>query len=473
MTEETGKPCQIDITGMTHDGRGVGRTPDGVAVFVPGLLPGDRALVWIVRTHTSYAEGATVTLEEPSPDRIEPFCPDFSRCGGCSMQHMAYPAQLVWKRKLVVDALTRIGKVTDAESLTQPTLGMAHPMFSRYKVSLPVRPEGIGFFARSSHRVIPFSDCQIQHPAGPAVRTAVLAWMEREEIPAYDDTDRAGLVRHLVVRTGHLSGEVQVTLVLACADLDDGDGTPVLAGLPGLATEMEQALADVGAHLSGLMLNAQPEPGTRILGDTWLCVHGSEEIDETLDGLVFRLSPASFFQVNPVQAEVLYQTAAEWAVADGIDTVYDLYCGTGTISCYLARRATRVVGIEIEPSAIRDAIENAMRNGLSDRVRFVEGRAEQELEALLEESGIEAANVSVVLDPPRRGCDPRLLDTLARVHPERIVYVSCDPSTLARDLRRLTEAGYRVEQIQPVDMFPWTEHVESVVLMSRSEAGKI
>ncbi|MBP7401165.1 MAG: 23S rRNA (uracil(1939)-C(5))-methyltransferase RlmD [Clostridia bacterium] len=473
-----GKPCDISITALTHDGRGVGRA-DGKAVFVPGLVPGDRALVRIVRRHASYAEGVTSELLERSPDRTAPFCPSYGACGGCSVQHLSYPAQLAWKRKLVTDALARIGGMADAEARTLPTIGMQEPFAYRHKVSMPVRPNGIGFFARDSHRAVPFAECRIQHPAGPALRTALQGWMERWEVPAYDDADRSGLVRHLVVRTSRSSGEVQAVLVLACAELEDGDGVPVLAGLPELTAELEAAAAGVGARLAGLTLNAQPEPGARILGDEWLCVHGHEDIEETLDGMVFRLSPASFFQVNPEQAEVLYRVAVDWATSgpEGAAAgpapgrVVDLYCGTGTIACLLARRAERVVGIETEPAAVRDAAANAERNGLADRVSFVEGRAEDVLEAVLADiaAGGEAAPSAVVLDPPRRGCDPVLLDTLVRAQPDRIVYVSCDPATLARDVRRLATGGCRVDRAQPVDLFPWTEHVETVVLMSRVE----
>lgn len=391
------------------------------------------------------------------------------------MQHMSYPAQLRWKRTQVVDALTRLGGVADADARTLPTIGMAEPFAYRHKASMSVRAEGIGFYARDSHALVDFKECRIQHPAGPAVRSVVRAWMAREGVPAYDDLKQTGWLRHVVVRTSRSTGEVMVILVLASHDLADPHGRPLLPGLDRLSLELEQALEACGTRLAGLVLNAQPLQGALILGDRYLCAHGRDFIEETIDGLTFRLSPASFFQINPDQAAQLYRIAAEWAVEPetGTDTVYDLYCGTGTISCFLARRAKRVVGIEHEPAAVADAVANAERNGLSDRATFIEGRAELvlgDVAAALgdaEQPGAAPRIPTVVLDPPRRGCDPALLDTLILLQPDRIVYVSCDPSTLARDVRKLTEGGYRVEKVQPVDMFPWTEHVESVVLMSK------
>ena len=467
------KASGTSITGLSHDGRGVGRI-DGTAVFVPGLIPGDCAQVRIVRRRTSFAEGKAVALLAASPDRVEPFCADYDCCGGCSLQHMSYPAQLAWKRTRVADALARLGGVTGADALVMPVIGMENPMEYRHKVAMPVRRAGIGFYARESHDVVAFSECRIQHPAGLAVREAVSAWMAREGVPAYDDRTRSGLLRHIVVRTSRSTGEVQVVLVLSSRELADASGQALLPGLDRLAEELEAGLAAAGVSLAGLTLNSQPLPGGLILGESWLCVHGQEDIEETMDGLSFRLSPASFFQVNPEQAAILYRIAADWAAGDGSETVYDLYSGTGTIACFLARRAGRVIGIESEPAAVMDARANAERNGLADKVTFVEGKVEDVLAAVIKARAEEQADIiagsdktTVVMDPPRRGCDAALLRVLVDMQPNSIVYVSCDPSTLARDVRKLADGGYRVVRVQPVDMFPWTEHVESVVLMSR------
>ena len=318
MTEGE-KACGTGITGLSHDGRGVGRI-EGSAVFVPGLIPGDCAQVRIVRRRASYAEGVSVALVSPSPDRVEPFCADYSRCGGCRLQHMSYPAQLAWKRTRVVDALKRLGGVTEADALVGPVIGMEIPLAYRHKVAMPVRSAGIGFFARDSHDVVAFAECEIQHPAGLVVRETVIAWMAREGVPAYDDRTRSGVLRHLVVRTSRSTGEVQVVLVLAVRELADASGQVVLPGLSRLAEELEVGLAAAGVSLAGLMLNSQPLPGALIVGESWLCVHGQEDIEETMDGLAFRLSPASFFQVNPEQAAILYRIAAEWAAGDGTET---------------------------------------------------------------------------------------------------------------------------------------------------------
>jgi 23S rRNA (uracil1939-C5)-methyltransferase len=458
-----GSTLTLDITGLSQEGQGVGRF-EGLVVFVEGLVPGDRARVRIARATPRYVMAMPEHLLVPSPDRVVPFCADYDRCGGCALQHLSYPAQLVEKRRLVVDALARIGAVADADALVAPVAGMENPHAYRAKVQLPVsgtaeRPQ-IGFYARGSHDVVDAAECRVQHPVGDAVRDAVRDWMRDHAVSPYDEHRHVGLLRHVVVRVGFATGQVMVGLVT------NGSGLPAV---PALVRDLESAVARfTGMNLESVFLDENTARTNVVLGGNVRILHGRPFIEERLSGLRFRISPLAFFQVNPPQTEVLYAAVVEAARLTGSETVYDLYCGTGTISLFLARKSKRVVGIESVAPAVEDARANAALNGL-DNLEFVVG----EVESVVPErySRGERADV-VVVDPPRKGCDPRLLDTLVEMGPARIVYVSCNPATLARDVARLAEAGYRVSSVQPVDMFPWTTHVEAVVSLVRSEAGK-
>ena len=453
-----GSTLSLAITGLSQEGQGVGRA-EGLVVFVDGLVPGDRAQVRVVRTTPRYAMAVPERLLAPSSDRVVPFCADYDRCGGCALQHLSYSAQLIEKRRMVVDALTRIGGVEDADERVAQAIGMESPFDYRAKVQLPVAGSAgyplIGFYARGSHDVVDAAECRVQHPVGDAVRDSVRAWMTEHSIAPYDERRHVGLLRHIVVRVGFATGQVMVGLVT------NGSGLPAI---PALVAELETAIARfAGMNLESVFLDENTARTNVVLGGDVRILHGRTFIEERLSGLRFRISPLAFFQVNPKQTEVLYAAAVATAALTGRETVYDLYCGTGAISLFLARKAARVVGIESVAPAVDDARANAALNGLTN-LEFVCGEAESIVPERYARG--ERADV-VVVDPPRKGCDPRLLDTLSEMAPDRIVYVSCNPATLARDVARLSETGYRVASVQPVDMFPWTTHVEAVALLTK------
>ncbi len=456
-----GDVLALPIDGLSQDGRGVGRA-DGLVVFADGLVPGDRARVRVVRATARHAEAVPERLLEPSPDRVAPFCPVFGRCGGCALQALDCQAQLRAKRRIVVDALARIGGVADAEAVVAETRGMADPYGYRAKVQLPVSGTAahprIGFFARGSHDVVDADECRVQHPAGDAVRAAVRAWMIAHGVAPYDERRGTGLVRHIVVRVGAATGEVMAGIVATGASLPAADD---------LAARLRTAVAGVrGMALASLFLDVNRARTNVVLGGDVRILAGAPSIEERIGGLRFRISPLSFFQVNPAQTEVLYAAAVEAAGLTGRETAYDLYCGTGTIALILARKAARVVGIESVAAAVEDAKANAAANGIAN-AEFVCGEAE----AVVPERAVrgERADV-VVVDPPRKGCDERLLRTVAGMAPDRIAYVSCDPATMARDAARLAQDGYRIVSATPVDMFPWTAHVECVARLEREGA---
>jgi len=460
-----GSVIEIGIDALSSEGQGIGRA-DGLVVFVEGLVPGDRACVRMVRAAARHASAVVEALLAASPDRVRPFCAVYGACGSCALQHLSYEAQLRAKRRTVVDALARIGGVADADAVVGPVAGMARPFAYRAKVEMSVSGTAaaphIGFYGRTSHVVVDAVECLVQHPAGDAVRGAVRAWMQEARVAPFDERRREGLLRHVVVRTGFATGQVMVGLVAT---------GPALPAVPALVERLCAAVGAVpGMRLACVYLdvNRSPTSNGPVHGGDLAVLHGAPAIVERLAGLDFRISPLSFFQVNPIQTEILYAAAVEAAALDGHETVYDLYCGTGAISLFLARKAARVVGIESVAPAVEDARANAAANDLSN-VEFVRGEAESVVPERYARG--ERADV-VVVDPPRRGCDARLLETLAGMAPERIVYVSCDPATMARDIARLAPSGYRVVSVKPVDQFPWTTHVETVVLMSRSEAGK-
>jgi 23S rRNA (uracil1939-C5)-methyltransferase len=453
----------IEIDGLSLEGQGVGRV-DGLVVFVEGLVPGDRARVRGVRAAARHALAVPVSLLRPSPDRVRPFCADFDRCGGCSLQHFSYPAQLKEKRRLVVDALVRIGGVSDADALVAPVVGMSDPFAYRAKVEMPVSGSAahplVGFYGKASHDVVDPAECRVQHSVGDAVRGAVRAWMTEARVAPYDERRHEGLLRHVVVRTAFATGQVMVGLV--------ANGTAVPA-VPALVERLRAAVETMpGMALTCVFLDVNRSRTAPVHGGDVRILHGAPTIEEHLAGLRFRVSPLSFFQVNPHQTELLYAAAVEAAALTGRETAYDLYCGTGTISLFLARKAAHVVGIESVAPAVEDARANAAANGIGN-VAFVCGEAESVVPERYARG--ERADV-VVVDPPRRGCDARLLETLAGMAPDRIVYVSCDPATMARDVARLAPSGYRVVSVRPVDLFPWTTHIETVVLMTRAKAGK-
>lgn len=458
-----GDVAEIRISDISTGGQGIGRL-HGLTVFVPEAVPGDLALVRIDRIKSRYAVADLQGLISPSADRTIPHCAVFGDCGGCSLQMMAYAAQLAMKQTRVIETVNRIGQMTDAASKTQPIIGMDEPWQYRSKVQFPVagsaeNPE-IGFYATGSHRIVKTVDCPIQPPVCDAIRHLIVDHLREWSIEPYQEETHKGLLRHVVIRIGFFTGEVMVGLVINGKDLPGQD----------VLCEKLRALVAAGRdprlpplRLTCVYLNINRAQTNVIQSDECVLLYGRLWIEEKILGLHYRISPLSFFQVNPHQTQRLYQTVLDLAALTGSETVLDLYCGTGSISLLLARRAKAVLGMEIIPEAIADAKINASINGIAN-VNFVTGKAEDLLPQML--AGGHAADL-VVLDPPRKGCDPALLDALITADIKKLIYVSCNPATLARDIAILRSGDYQVRLIQPVDMFPWTNHVETVVLMSK------
>ncbi len=444
-----GQRIELPIHGLGHSGEGVGRYA-GLTVFVPGGAPGDTLDARVVEVKKNYARAELVTVLVPSPDRAVPPCPVVGECGGCQLQHIAYPAQLALKRQQVVDAVERVGKLTGV--VVHPTLGMDDPWRYRTKAQFPVGMRGgriiAGFFAPGTHRIVDIAACDIQHPLGNRILQVVRDLAQRYGVPIYDERTGRGVLRHVLARVGRGSGEAMAVLVTSGPEFPAG-------------RLIAEALMERVPGLVSVVQNINPEQTNVVLGRKSRVLAGRDSITDNIGDLEFAISPVSFFQVNPAQTEVLYGKALEYAGLTGVETVFDLYCGIGTISLFLARQARTVVGIEVVPDAVADARENAVRNRVAN-VRYVCGDATVELPRLAAEGT--TADV-IVLDPPRKGCDEPVLHAMAAMGPSRIVYVSCNPASLARDLGILGGLGYRTVEVQPVDMFPHTAHVESCSLL--------
>lgn len=448
-----GDKIAVDITGLGSSGEGVGKY-EGFTIFVKGALPQEtvQATVTLVKKH--YAIGRLDDISTASPERVEPSCPVYQECGGCQLQHLSYKGQLECKRVQVQDALSRIGHV-EAEVL--PVLGAANPWNYRNKMQFPaaVNAEGtlsIGCYAAATHSVIDTESCMIQQEANNQVLLTVRKWMKRFGVSAYDEKTGKGLVRHVMSRVGFHSGQVMAVLVTSAYDVPH-------------RKELIEWLTKYVPGLVSIVQNINKKPTNVVMGSKTRVLYGDEQIKDSLGALSFNISPQSFFQVNSGQAEKLYNKALEFAGLSGDETVVDVYCGTGTISLYLAKHAQRVYGIEVVAPAIEDAKKNALENKCGN-AEFILGDAAVELPALL--AGGVQPDV-IVVDPPRAGCEEKVLAAMAGVGPQRIVYVSCNPASLARDLAFLERHGYKTLVAQPVDMFPMTCHVETVALLERME----
>ena len=445
MTADTS--IVLTLTGMTEKGDGIGEYQDR-KIFVSGGLPGETVRVQLHGIKPGYAQGELLQVVTPSAERVENFC-RHSECGGCQLGIMDYPAQLKLKRERTVAALARHHLLP----VVRECIGMTHPFAYRNKMLYAVQPsaEGLelGFYRKASHTLLACDDCAVQPALCQQLVAMVRQWAREFAIEPYDEQQHCGQLRYLMLRDGRQSGEWMVVLVTL------GEALPAIEVLL-------ERLKSVPAVCS-VVQNINPEPGNRILGFTNRLLQGRELIRDELDGLQFALSPLSFYQINPEQTRLLYGEALRQAELKGHEQVFDLYCGVGTISLYLARQARSVVGVEIVPEAIEDARENARLNGLTN-TEFYAGKAEVVVPELYARGY--KADV-VVVDPPRKGCDKNLLNTLLEMAPQRIVYVSCDPDSLARDLAFLGLQGYQIGAVQPVDMFPHTLHVENVVTLNR------
>lgn len=442
----------LEIQSITSEGSGVGRH-EGIAVFVPGTAPGDKLTVRIVKVLSSYCYGIIEELLQPGPGRIEPACPVCRRCGGCSLQHLSYPAELAEKEQWVADALSRIGGVSLP---VRPILASPQSSGYRNKAQYPIG-EGetgarCGFYAPRSHTLIPFERCLLQPPFFGDIAQAVCRYIDQSGAEPYDEKTGTGLFRHLYLRWGEATGQVMVCLVINGRKIPQPQllVSTVLSACP---------------SVTSILVNTNQENTNVILGEETRIVFGEPSIRDILAGVEVEISPLSFYQVNHQGAELLYRQAAQMANLGPEDILLDLYCGAGTIGLSMARQVKELIGVEVVESAVQDARKNAERNGIQN-ARFLCADAGTAA-AQLEEEGL--CPTIVVMDPPRKGCDAAALAAVARMEPKRVVMVSCNPATLARDLKILGEMGYQTDAVQPVDMFPRTAHVECVVLMKRKE----
>ena len=445
---EKGSIYTAVIDGYSSEGLGIARV-NGAVVFVPHAVRGEEIDLRITKVMKTSCAGEIVKIHNPSPERMEPECPYAGKCGGCAYRHLTYPEELWAKRQRVQDALTRIGGL---DLTVEEILGAKNPEHYRNKSQYPVGADGsIGFFQARTHKVVPIRRCLIQTEAADRTAQAVGEWMRRYKISAYDETTGKGLVRHVCVRVNRKGESL-------CCVVVNGNKVP---REPELAAYVTAAVP----HTVGVLLNSNTRRGNVVLGDKYRTLFGWNYLMDTLCGLEFKLSMPSFYQVNRDQAEVLYGKALEFAGLTGNETVLDLYCGIGTITLCLAKAAKRVIGAEIVPPAIRDAKENALRNHIENAEFFCGDAAD--IAAKLESDGLRPDVVTV--DPPRKGLAPEVIASVAAMGPEKVVYVSCDPATLGRDVKIFREFGYEAKRAAAVDMFPGTAHVETVVLLSQQK----
>ncbi|MEK4520779.1 23S rRNA (uracil(1939)-C(5))-methyltransferase RlmD [Psychrobacillus sp. FSL W7-1493] len=435
----------VYIEDLTHDGSGVAKV-DGYPLFIHGGLPDEKAEVRVVKTLKNYGFAKLLHIVEPSPFRVEAPCPVFYECGGCQLQHINYEGQLKWKEKMVRNVMQRLGKI-DAPVL--PVKGMDNPWEYRNKSQIPfglVDGKVIaGFYQAKSHRIADTPTCLIQSDEADRLMRAFKENALKLDLVPYNEDTKKGQLRHLVVRKGKATGEVMVVLVTKHPKLSKKE-------------EIIELIKEVEPKVTSIMQNVNSKNTNVIFGDQTNLLWGKPTIEDLIGDVRFEISARSFYQVNPEQTEVLYQQALDYAQLSGGETVIDAYCGIGTISLFLAQKAKQVLGVEIVPQAIEDAKRNAELNGFTNTY-FEAGPAEEVIPRWYKEG--KTADVLVV-DPPRKGCDEALLTTIIEQRPKRVVYVSCNPATLARDLRILEDGGYKTQEIQPVDMFPQTTHCEAV-----------
>ena len=468
---------ELTIEDIGVSGEGIGKV-DGYTLFVKDTVIGDVVRVKIMKAKKNYGYARLMDIIKPSKDRVEPACPIARQCGGCQIQAMNYNAQLKYKQKLVKDNLLRISGLTEGVDYEMcEILGMDTPFRYRNKAQYPVGEDKdgnivMGFYAGHTHSIIacPDDDCMLGHSDNAFILNAVKEWMKEYRVRAYNENIHKGTVRHVLIRTGYHTDEVMVCLVTKkMLRKEAADG-------------LVKAIQKLKLNVASLVVNINKEDTNVILGKECITLYGRPYIEDYIGDIKFQISPLSFYQVNPKQTEVLYNKALEFAGLKGNESVWDMYCGIGTISLFLAKKAGKVYGVEIVPQAIEDAKNNAKINNI-DNAEFFVGKAEEVVPAFYKkQTGVQSDNDStdskeydmtrpdvVVVDPPRKGCDKKLLDTIVSMTPDRIVYVSCDSATLARDLKLLVEYGYKVEKVQPVDQFGNTVHVETVVLLSHKK----
>ena len=455
---------RLIITDIGTNGEGIGRV-DGYTLFIKDAIIGDEVEAKIIKAKKNYGYARLMNIITPSKDRIEPVCPVARQCGGCQIQEMDYQAQLRFKQELVKNNIERIGHISDYQMM--PVIGMDEPFHYRNKAQYPVGMDKdgnivMGFFAGRTHHIIDNTDCALGAKINSRILGIIKEYMQDNKIKPYDEDKHAGTVRHILIRNGYHTDQIMVCLVINAESIKNSD-------------DLVKRLKDIDG-MTSIMININRNKTNVILGDTCKTLWGKSYIEDYICDIRYQISPLSFYQVNPKQTEKLYSKALEYAGLTGNETVWDLYCGIGTISLFMAAKARKVYGVEIVPQAIEDAKNNARLNNI-DNAEFFVGKAEEVVPAFYEELSRKAANGDeeakrgihpdvVVVDPPRKGCEETLLETVVKMSPKRMVYVSCDSATLARDLKFMEEHGYKVEKVQAVDQFGNTVHVETVVKLS-------
>lgn len=435
---------EIEITGITDDGMGVGRA-GAFAVFVPYALLGEKVRVIIIKVLKSYAIGKILDVIKPSENRIKAECEYFYQCGGCCFFNASYEEELLYKKKIVEDSIKRIAGIDfDIPNV----LGARECLNYRNKAQFPVSDAGIGIYAKKSHRVIDMDKCLIQSEDTEKIISAVRKWMKEENISAYNEESHSGCIRHIYTRSGN--SEIMVVIVTKDEEIKNKE-------------LLIKYLKEADGKIVSIMQNINSKRTNVVLGDKLKLLWGKDYIIDNIGELKFKISPFSFYQVNNAQTKVLYDLAKKFSLVTKDDVVWDMYCGIGSVGQFAAKNAKKIVGVEIVESAVINAKENAKLNNLNNTEYYV-GAAEDIAPVLLKK-GLKPD--VIYLDPPRKGCDKKLLETVVSAKPEKIVYISCKPSTLARDLEYLTEKGYKLKKLQPVDLFPRTAHVECCVLLSK------
>ena len=489
MAYQKNELVTVKIEDIGNDGEGIGKV-EGYTLFVKDAVIGDEVQARITRPKKNYAYARCEKILTPSPYRSEPVCAFHRQCGGCQIQALSYEKQLAFKQGKVRNNLIRLGGFTpeEVDKVMEPVVGMEEPYHYRNKALFPVGTDRqgnpvTGFYAGRTHDIIANTDCALGVTENKEILETVLDYMRTCKVSAYEETTGKGLVRHILIRKGFTSGQLMVCLIINTPAQDREKNQ----WLPGQQELIDRLTGIPG--MTSISVNINREKTNVVLGKETHTIWGSDTIEDTIhmretvgfslahekDAVTYHISPQSFYQVNPVQTEKLYSLALEYAGLTGKETVWDLYCGIGTISLFLARRAKQVYGVEIVPQAIQDARRNATDNGITNAEFFV-GKAEDILTDFYhkEDKGNEEMRHPdvIVVDPPRKGCDALCLDTMLRMAPERIVYVSCDSATLARDLRILCDGGYELQKVRPVDQFGQTGHVETVVLLSTQKANR-
>ncbi|WP_110926372.1 23S rRNA (uracil(1939)-C(5))-methyltransferase RlmD [Bacillus massiliglaciei] len=440
---------EVQVEDLTHDGAGVAKV-DGYPLFIPNALPGEKAKIKVLKANKGYGFARLMEVVEPSPYRTAILPEDVSKYGGCQLQHMSYEGQLHFKEKQVREVLKRIGNLSDVK--VHPIIGMDEPFHYRNKAQVPVGEKDgkliAGFFKPRSHEIVDADESLIQHPAINEAVRAVKKIVSDLGIPAYDEEKHKGVIRHIMARYGKQTGELMIVIVTRTKELP-------------FKEKIVQELISQLPHVKSIVQNVNSKKTNVILGEQTNLLWGNEVIYDYIGNVKFAISPLSFYQVNPDQTKVLYEKALEYAGLTGEESVIDAYCGIGTISLFLAQKAKKVFGVEIVKEAIEDARRNAELNSI-DNAEFAVGEAETVIPDWYAKGN--RADVLVV-DPPRKGCDEALLNTIIEMKPKKVVYVSCNPATLARDLKILEAGGYQTVEVQPVDMFPMTTHVECCALI--------